>query len=254
MQDTIIVVPCYNEAARFDAQSFAAAASADPELGFVFVDDGSKDQTRALLTSLARERPGQFRVLGLERNVGKAEAVRRGVEAALEPAPRLVGYLDADLATPLAELPAMRALFSSQPELLLVLGSRVSMLGKDVVRSHRRHYLGRIFASLASALLGLSVYDTQCGAKLFRNTPAVRGLFSQPFKVGWTFDVEILARLTRLASAGSIAPLSRSALEHPLSSWRDVRGSKLTSAAALEAGTELAKLWALYGRHGSRRG
>ena len=248
MQDTLVVVPCYNEAARFDARSFADAAAADRGLAFVLVDDGSKDETREILSTLSRERPEQFRVLGLDQNVGKAEAVRRGLEAAFVRSPRLVAYLDADLATPLAELSPMRALFSSQPELQVVLGSRIAMLGRDVVRTHRRHYLGRIFASMASLLLGLSVYDTQCGAKVFRNTPAMRGLFAEPFSVRWTFDVEILARLTQLADAGSIAPLSRSALEYPLSTWRDVSGSKLSPKAALRAGAELASLWAKYGR------
>jgi glycosyltransferase involved in cell wall biosynthesis len=253
VQDTIIVVPCYNEAARFDAQSFVLAAEAEPGLGFVLVDDGSRDDTRAMLHRVAAVRPGQFRVLGLDQNVGKAEAVRRGLLAAFEAGPRIVGYLDADLATPLAELSPMRALFASHPELVAVLGSRVSMLGRNVVRTPRRHYLGRIFASVASLLLGLSVYDTQCGAKLFRNTPALRSLFAEPFSVSWTFDVEILARLTRLAAAGSIAPLTRSALEYPLSQWRDVAGSKLSPRAALKAGAELVTIWSKYGTPARRR-
>jgi dolichyl-phosphate beta-glucosyltransferase len=247
VQDTIVVVPCYNEAGRFEAPSFAAAAREEPSLSFLLVDDGSRDATRSVLEQLHDQRPEQFTVLGLHRNVGKAEAVRLGMNSAFDRSPRLVGYFDADLATPLAELAPMRALFAERPELQAVLGSRVGLLGRDVVRTPRRHYLGRVFASLASVLLDLTVYDTQCGAKVFRNTAAVRSVFSEPFRVSWTFDVEILARLAQLARDGTIPPMARSAVEYPLRRWRDVSGSKLGPAAALKAGTELATLWRHYG-------
>ena len=245
---SIVVVPCYNEEQRFEAQSFVDAALADVTLAFLLVDDGSRDETRALRQELARRHPAQFQVLGLDRNVGKAEAVRQGMLSAFERSPELVAYFDADLATPLAELAPMRALFAARPELQIVLGSRVGLLGRDVVRTPKRHYLGRVFASLASLLLDLNVYDTQCGAKLFRNTAAVRGVFAEPFSVSWTFDVEILARLAQLARDGAIAPMARSATEYPLGRWRDVSGSKLGPAAALKAGTELAILARKYGR------
>jgi dolichyl-phosphate beta-glucosyltransferase len=245
---TLVVVPCYNEAERFEGQSFVAAALADPSLAFLLVDDGSRDRTLAVLQELAERYPAQFHVLGLENNVGKAEAVRRGMQLAFERSPELVGYLDADLATPLAELGPMRALFAEQPQLEIALGSRVGLLGRDVVRTHRRHYLGRVFASLASVLLELTVYDTQCGAKLFRNTAAVRSVFAEPFSVSWTFDVEILARLAQLARDGAIAPMSHAAIEIPLRRWRDVAGSKVGPAAFLKAGRELGTLWNKYGR------
>jgi dolichyl-phosphate beta-glucosyltransferase len=247
VQSSVIVVPCYNEAQRFDAPSFVAAALADPSLAFLLVDDGSRDATRALLAELCDQHPAQFSVLGLDRNRGKAEAVRLGMQSAFERSPELVGYFDADLATPLAELTPLRALFAEGPELEIALGSRVGLLGRDVVRTPQRHYLGRVFASLASLLLELNVYDTQCGAKVFRNTAAVRSVFAEPFSVSWTFDVEILARLAQLARDGAISPMARSAREYPLSRWRDVSGSKLGPAAALKAGTELATLWRKYG-------
>jgi hypothetical protein len=76
----------------------------------------------------------------------------------------------------------------------------------------------------------------------------MRGVFAEPFSVRWTFDVEILARLALLAKTGKIAPLDQAALEHPLTQWRDVSGSKLGPGAALRAGAELASLWARYHR------
>lgn len=248
VQETLIVVPCYNEAERLDGKAFLAAVRADPSLGFLFVDDGSRDDTRAVLQRLRDEQPEQLSVLALERNGGKAEAVRLGMQSAFDRSAKLVGYFDADLATPLAELAPMRAAFDERPDLLVVLGARVGMLGRDVVRSYHRHYLGRVFASMASLLLDLTVYDTQCGAKLFRNAPPIHGIFAEPFCVSWTFDVELLARLAQLARDGVIPPMARSALEYPLRSWRDVKGSKLGPGAALKAGAELALLWQRYGR------
>ena len=251
MQSTIIIVPCFNEAERFQSAPFVAAGEADPTLSFLLVDDGSSDATRSILEPLEAHPSRRFSVLALERNRGKAEAVRAGMERAFAHSPGLVGYFDADLATPIAELSGMRALFEADPELIAVLGSRVGLLGREVVRSPHRHYLGRVFASAASLALDLTVYDTQCGAKLFRNTAAVRRVFSEPFHSRWTFDVEVLARLNALSKIGEIPPLQRSAAEYPLNAWRDVSGSKLGARAAVGAGLELARLWLRY-RNGWR--
>jgi dolichyl-phosphate beta-glucosyltransferase len=248
VQSIIVVVPCYNEAQRFQPEHFFAAARQHAGVNFILVDDGSRDTTRDVIGRLEREQPDRFMALGLDQNQGKAEAVRQGMNLALARAPDLVAYFDADLATPLAELEPMRSLFAQRPELQMVLGSRVAMLGREVTRSHQRHYLGRVFASAASLSLGLTVYDTQCGAKMFRDTAAVRTVFAHPFRSRWAFDVEILARMKALAKEGVIPELERAIVEHPLSRWRDVSGSKLSTRAAIGAAAELAKVWIRYGR------
>lgn len=241
MQPTVIVMPCYNEAARLDAEALLKATRVWPMLSFVLVDDGSNDGTAALLRSLRTAAPHAFELVFLAKNRGKAEAVRLGMLAAFARSPVLAGYFDADLATPLAEVEPMAKYFDDA-RVHLVMGSRVKLLGRRVSRSPLRHYLGRVFATSASMILGLEVYDTQCGAKLFRNTPSMRTLFEQPFEVTWTFDVELLARLAALAADAGIPDPQQSVVEHPLAEWRDVSGSKLRPDAALRAIAELARI------------
>lgn len=241
-----LVVPCFNEAQRIDVGAFRSFASERPWLRFLFVDDGSRDATRDVLGRLAGDSPQSFELLALPENRGKAEAVRTGIEHAIEAGAACVGFWDADLATPLVELDAMRSALAQQPSLELVLGSRVRLLGHHIERRTLRHYVGRVAASVVSRLLLLHVYDTQCGAKLFRATPAVRAAFRRPFLTRWEFDVEILARwLIHQRSHGEPDPDAR-LLEIPLASWRDVAGSRLTLRDFLRAPLDLARLWRHY--------
>ncbi len=244
-----VVVPCFDEAQRFDAAVFRGFVASRPWLSFVFVDDGSRDATRAILRELASDASGRCELVALERNRGKAEAVRAGILHALaEPSPELVGFWDADLATPLAELERFRACFAAEPGLELVLGSRVRLLGHRIERSELRHYLGRIAATCVSNLLQLPVYDTQCGAKLFRATAAVREAFREPFLTRWEFDVEILARWLAHHRARGAANLASRILEVPLLEWRDVAGSRLRLRDFLRAPFELLRIWRRYPR------
>ncbi|HWO08020.1 MAG TPA: glycosyltransferase, partial [Polyangiaceae bacterium] len=102
-KETVVVVPCFDEAARLDSARFAGFARAERSMRFLFVDDGSRDRTREVLLALAQSST-RVDVLALERNAGKGEAIRRGMLRAFELEPAFVAYFDADLATPLEEL------------------------------------------------------------------------------------------------------------------------------------------------------
>jgi len=245
MFQTIVVVPCFNEAARLDAAAFLASLEDWPHLQFLFVDDGSTDGTAAMLDRLVEGNPDRLHSLKLTPNRGKAEAVRRGLLRAFELKPELVGFLDADLATPIAEFATMASVFEA-PDVLVALASRVALLGRDIRRSPWRHYTGRVFATVASLVLGLQVYDTQCGAKLFRNTEPIRELFQEPFLSSWAFDVEILARLLRLQRAERIPSVAKVVVEVPLHTWVDVRGSKVSLAGSITAAAQLLLVWWRY--------
>src|SRR5688572_964698 len=177
---TLVVVPCYNEAARLHTEAFFEALEREPLLGFVMVDDGSTDSTLSLLEEMREKRPDGVHVVCLVKNSGKAEAVRVGVLRAFELGADLTGYWDADLATPLSYI-ARFAEVLKRDNIALVLGSRVRLLGHRIERKALRHYVGRGVGTLASLSLGLHVYDTQCGAKLFKTTPAMHGAFETAF-------------------------------------------------------------------------
>jgi glycosyltransferase involved in cell wall biosynthesis len=235
-----VVVPCFNEAERLDETPLLAFLDDCADASLLFVDDGSTDATGARLTAIAGRRPGRIDVLSLTPNGGKAEAVRRGMRAALDRGARVVGYLDADLSTPPGELLRLRRAFD-RPGVEAVLGARVALLGTDIERSAVRHYLGRVFASVAAMILHARVYDTQCGAKLFRASPALDVALAAPFISRWAFDVELLGRL--LAGDATVPGLPLSAIvEVPLATWRDVRGSKLGPLAMARTLAELGRI------------
>jgi glycosyltransferase involved in cell wall biosynthesis len=244
MPRAIIVVPCYNEARRLDVRAFRAFAPGPGRRPprFLLVNDGSTDETSAVLDDLRRDDPGRFDVLDLPENVGKAEAVRRGLLRAFEDDPEYVGYWDADLATPLDAIPLLSSVLDDRPDIALVFGARVSLLGRAVRRGVVRHYLGRVFATAASLVLGVGFYDTQCGAKLFRATPEIRSLFSRPFSSRWVFDVEIVARLIAGRDGTDRAPVDEIVYEYPLPAWRDVAGSKVRPRDFARAFLDLASI------------
>ncbi len=241
-----IVVPCYNEASRLDLDAFKSFADSDRSCRFVFVDDGSRDATAEVLSRLCKAAPDRFRMLALETNRGKAEAVRHGVLSAMELGSERAGYWDADLATPLDAIGQLLRVLDECPEVQIVLGSRVRMLGRKVERHAGRHYVGRIFATFASLILDLPVYDTQCGAKIFRVTAETRRLFAEPFRASWAFDVELLARYLAIHGRPPEESPWFGLYEVPLPCWRDVRGSKVNLAGALKAFRGLADVFWRY--------
>ena len=225
MARVVLVVPCYNEEKRLDADAFANYSLPGHFVDFRFVDDGSTDGTARVLESI-RDRRGGVAVQRLEKNSGKAEAVRSGFVAAAKEKPDYIGYWDADLAAPLSALVDFVALAESRPDVDIVFGSRVKLMGRSIERLAWRHYLGRLSATLVSMTLKLPIYDTQCGHKLFRATDLLARVFEDRFLTNWLFDVEILARFLTMDPKGR-DHAARSIYEYPLKQWVDVRGSKV---------------------------
>jgi dolichyl-phosphate beta-glucosyltransferase len=238
-----LVVPCYNEAARLDAEAFVRFIATHAGVRLVMVDDGSNDGTAAVLERIRAAAPAAVTTIRLETNRGKGEAVRAGILAATAENPALAGFIDADLSTPLSAVDDFLAVLGTRPDVEFVLGSRVLLMGRDVKRKAWRHYLGRIFATAVSLALDLPVYDTQCGAKVIRVNAATGTLFAKPFRSRWIFDVELIARYLRLPAAPG-EPARRNRLyELVLPAWHDKPGSKLHWYDFGRAMVDLVYIW-----------
>ncbi|MDR1341802.1 MAG: glycosyltransferase [Prevotellaceae bacterium] len=238
---TIIVIPCYNEEKRLRSHDFLDFVQVHPDVTFLFVNDGSKDNTLVMLQNLSRQ-SAKLMLLNLPKNAGKAEAVRQGVMYILQKwQPHRIGFWDADLSTPLNEIEC----FIQQMEKYgcsMVIGTRIKRLGAKVYRKTTRFLLGRMFATVAAYMMNLPVYDTQCGAKLFK-TQLAASLFQLPFISKWLFDVELLARYIQLSG---IPTVCRQVYEYPVYEWQDIGGSKLKLVDFLSAPMELWKIWRTY--------
>jgi len=209
-----LVVPCYNEAKRLDFEKFGEW---EQNHCLLFVNDGSKDNTVEILRNNLKK---NAYILDLKKNVGKAEAIRQGM-LYLKTLPIFeeiswFGYWDADLATPLSEISNFflygKAFY---PEADAIIGSRIIKLGSNIRRTLKRYFLGRLFANIASIVLKLDMYDSQCGAKLFKKE-LLDKCFTEPFISKWIFDVEIILRMNQ-----------QKIVEYPLKEWEDKTGGHL---------------------------
>jgi dolichyl-phosphate beta-glucosyltransferase len=234
-----IVIPCFNEASRLRAIEFTEFIRRQERIRFLFVNDGSEDNTLTILRELCSQDETRFSYLDLKENRGKAEAVRLGILHVIANfEPEFAGFWDADLATPLDAIPDFLTKFDRQHSLEMVFGTRIRLLGRRVRRKLSRHYLGRCFATTVSIALGLPVYDTQCGAKIFRVTPRLYEIFDEPFVSRWIFDVEIIARVIRMVK-GDRARVGEIVFELPLMQWEDVPGSKVRPSDFFRAMREI---------------
>lgn len=220
MQKICIIIPCYNEAHRLDTAKFHDFIQLH-SYHFCFVNDGSTDGTSNVISDLKSKVGDKVSLIELKTNSGKGEAVRQGFLRISKTGPfQIIGYLDADLATPLEEIPYLLSYFNNEYQ--VVFGSRIKRLGTDIQRNLGRHYLGRIFATMVSLVLNLKVYDTQCGAKFFTIEDTAH-IFEQPFISRWLFDVEILSRLKQ----NNPHLFKENTLEVPLRTWREQKNSRI---------------------------
>lgn len=232
-----IVVPCYNEAERLDTQAFITFLQDCADVDFVFVNDGSKDATVEVLQTIKSAFRDRVDVLSLSQNSGKAEAVRQGLLHATTSGATFVGYWDADLAVPLNAIQDFTRIGSRFEDVDVIFGARRMLLGHRIERTLARRTVSRICAMLARLAVGLPIGDTQCGAKLLRNTDALTEALAAPFSAGWLFDVELFTRISNTLSG------QRNAFyELPLAEWTEIAGSKVTGRAIVRSGLSMLRL------------
>ena len=241
MNKSCIVIPCYNEAKRIELHHFYDFIEREELFDFCFVNDGSRDNTAEVLREATRQHPGRLLLVDNADNRGKAEAVRSGVlhVASLQHYDT-IGFLDADLATPLEELYLLAGVMNQHPEAIMTIGCRLKRLGATVQRKAYRHYMGRVFATVVSVLYNLPVYDTQCGAKLFKAT-IITTAFGTPFFSPWFFDVEMLLRIQK-----HYPDYTGRVHEVPLNTWIEKGDSRIKFSHLLKLPKELYVIYRHY--------
>lgn len=217
MPSIAIIIPCYNEAKRIQTSEFTRFSNEHEDIEFYFVNDGSTDETENLLLKIKES--SQSKIISSIKNWGKGNAIRKGLVTAIEDGFDLVGYLDADLSASLEEFLRLKDLLIDN-RLDLVLGSRIKKIDTVIERSFFRHIVGRIIATIIDQKFKLGVYDTQCGAKIFRSS-VLREIIDEPFSTKWFFDVELLLRIRKQHPHFNAA-------EIPLHRWHNVLNSKLS--------------------------
>lgn len=249
---TSIIIPCYNEADRIHLEVFLNFARQNPKISFVFVDDGSKDLTISLLCGAMAALPGQVDVLTMARNAGKAEAVRHGLKFAAKRGDKYIAFLDADLATPLNAINDFISVADRLDNIDVVFGSRAGGLGRRVYRDIHRKMISLVCASMGRLATGLALKDTQCGAKLFRNTDHLSNCLDAPFTAGWLFDVELFLRISN--------PNKRERqnfFEYPILEWTEIPGSNIKFSDVIKGGLKMMSLifnqWKIRARFQNRR-
>src|SRR6267143_5317813 len=186
-----VAIPCFNEGARIGdtvRSTLDYLSSESPDAELILVNDGSTDATSTIVRDALAGAKIQTRLLENFPNRGKGAAVRTGLLAATKP----VGlFFDADLSTPLSEIPKVIEPVANG-DVDLAFGSRA--LDRSLIGQHqpwRREQAGRVFNLLVRIATGLPFWDTQCGFKAFRFN-VCRPVLEAARLDGFAFDVELL--------------------------------------------------------------
>ncbi|MCE9576272.1 MAG: glycosyltransferase [Deltaproteobacteria bacterium] len=223
-----IVIPAHNEAERIGAtldavRAYLEATAIDAEL--IVVDDGSIDAT----VTIAAARAPAASIVHMRTNRGKGAALRAGVRATTA---RHILTCDADLATPLDELPRFIAALEAGAD--IVAGSRhIAGARIDHAQPWARRALGGVFRAVTSRVLRLPVRDAMCGFKAYRGDVA-RWLFAQTVIDDYASDIELMY----------LARDRFRVVELPVQ-WRHVDGSRVRiPRAAWRAACDVARVMA----------
>jgi dolichyl-phosphate beta-glucosyltransferase len=189
-----VVIPAFNERERIPATLERVREYLDEsaeEYEVIVADDGSSDGTADFVAAAAQAWP-QLSVMALGRNQGKGAAVRAGMLQA-RGEHRL--FTDADLSTPIEELPRLRERLGGACQVAIA-SRAVPGATIDVHQPGRREMMGRNYNRLVQLIVLPGLHDTQCGFKVFTAQAALTCF--QPLRTrGFGFDAEALLRARR---------------------------------------------------------
>lgn len=198
------------------------------------VDDGSEDQTAAVVREFAADEP-QLRLLE-EPHRGKGGAVRAGMLAARG---RYRFLCDADFSMPVGELERFLPPYLHGWD--IAIATREGPGAVRVGEPPHRHFMGRVFNGLIQLLLLPGIEDSQCGFKCFTDR-AAELLFPRLTVDGFAFDVELLYLASQQGMRIVEVPITWHYMD--ASSVKPVRDTWNMGRAALEI-----RLGAMLGRY-----
>ena len=211
-----IAIPAFNEADRIGdtlRKTIDYLKQNAPASELIVVNDGSTDATATVIREVLAGAEIETQLLENFPNRGKGAAVRTGLLSARKP----IGlFFDADLATPLSEIPKVIAPIASG-EVDVAFGSRA--LDRNLIGTHQswlREHGGRVFNLLVRITSGLPFWDTQCGFKAFR-LEVCRPVLERAHVIGFAFDVELLYLAQKAGLRLREVPVR----------WNHVEGSKV---------------------------
>jgi len=222
----VIVVPCFNEAKRWNLEYWEQFTSLSNTY-LLFVDDGSTDGTHFYIARTLKRNRGEY--FALNENQGKANAVRLGMLRAGKKFPnsKTISFLDADGSVSYSDV--QRLISKDIPaDFDSIWSSRANLSGRNIERTLLRHWISRSIATFFGFFFPYLPYDTQCGFKIFKNESTLIEALQNPFKTTWFFDLELITHFDNLRI-----------WEEPLGCWREVSGSKIEKFHYLKIFKEL---------------
>jgi glycosyltransferase involved in cell wall biosynthesis len=231
----LLLIPAYNEENRIEPVLREYGRYFQQEyrgkFQLVVVLNGCKDNTLGVVQKVATEYPF-ISFLDFPEAIGKGGALIEGLK--LAPLADLIGYVDADGATPPR---AFHDLVRHSSEADCVIGSRwlpESIL--HVEQTDRRRFASRMFHFIVELFFRMHIKDTQCGAKVMRRQ-AVEKIHSALRIADMAFDINLLYSLKREGFR---------ILEVP-TEWTDKLGSKVTLfRTSLTMFLSVVRIWLIY--------
>ncbi len=184
-----IIFPVFNEESRLnncflDIEKFEKNSKIN-SLEFIFVDDGSLDNTSNLITEFIKNKDN-FKLIKLDQNVGKGGALVRGIGEANN---NWILTLDTDISVSLTQLNYwIEESYINGHEIYF--GSR-NIKNSKVNYIFFRKFIGLIFTKICEFLLNINILDTQCGYKLYKNEVGKK-IFSSLKETGFAHDIEVV--------------------------------------------------------------
>jgi dolichyl-phosphate beta-glucosyltransferase len=198
MTRVALLIPFYNEKNRFDLKQLESLTiNAPKNLYLYLIDDGSTDQfSHELAVFIEKNQFQNIEVIRNGENIGKAEALRFGLNSIQLRKFDYVGFTDADFSADSYEIIRLAKLaFKDSGN--AIFGCRIRN-GRNLINTTKYRYLqGQLFRKFSSLLLNHHLSDSQCGLKFFPVSSRLENALRQPFMNTWLFDLELLLRLSR---------------------------------------------------------